>query len=126
MNWELVKACTVAIATPEGYIQGTGFFISPNGHLLTCAHVVESAGSWEKVRVNGQGVELIYLGDRTRVISPYAQHELTLEQLLQIAPTEEGLYNNHLLRYWSTLENNPELQSAMKQVVIAYLTEIHI
>ncbi|MEH1934310.1 MAG: AAA-like domain-containing protein [Nostoc sp.] len=66
MNWELVKACTVAIATPEGYIQGTGFFISPNGHLLTCAHVVESAGGWEKVRVNGQGVELVYLGDRTR------------------------------------------------------------
>lgn len=66
MNWELVKACTVAIATPEGYIQGTGFFISPNGYLLTCAHVVESAGGWEKVRVNGQGVELVYLGDRTR------------------------------------------------------------
>ncbi|MEH2440411.1 AAA-like domain-containing protein [Nostoc sp.] len=66
MNWELVKACTVAIATPEGYIQGTGFFISPKGHLLTCAHVVESAGGWEEVRVNGQGVELVYLGDRTR------------------------------------------------------------
>jgi hypothetical protein len=66
MNWELVKACTVAIATPEGYIQGTGFFISPKGHLLTCAHVVESAGGWEEVRVNGEEVELIYLGDRTR------------------------------------------------------------
>ncbi|MEH2353499.1 AAA-like domain-containing protein [Nostoc sp.] len=65
MNWELVKACTVAIATPEGCIQGTGFFISPKGHLLTCAHVVESAGGWEEVRVNGQGVELVYLGDRT-------------------------------------------------------------
>nr|WP_322684860.1 serine protease [Nostoc sp. DedQUE07]MDZ8130896.1 serine protease [Nostoc sp. DedQUE07] len=65
MSWELVKACTVAIATPEGYIQGTGFFISPNGHLLTCAHVVESAGGWEEVRVNEQRVELVYLGDRT-------------------------------------------------------------
>ncbi|MEH2462691.1 AAA-like domain-containing protein [Nostoc sp.] len=40
-------------------------FISPKGHLLTCAHVVESAGGWEEVRVNGQGVELVYLGDRT-------------------------------------------------------------
>ena len=66
MSWDLVKACTVAIATPERNIQGTGFFISPNGHLLTCAHVVESAGGWENVRVNGQGVELVYLGDRTR------------------------------------------------------------
>ncbi|WP_193197253.1 AAA-like domain-containing protein [Nostoc sp. MG11] len=66
MSWDLVKACTVAIATPEGYIQGTGFFISSEGHLLTCAHVVESAGGWKEVRVNGQGVELVYLGDRTR------------------------------------------------------------
>ncbi|MFN6489026.1 hypothetical protein [Nostoc sp. DedQUE03] len=65
MNWELVEACTVAIATPEGCIQGTGFFISLNGHLLTCAHVLESAGGWEEVRINGQGVELVYLGDRT-------------------------------------------------------------
>ncbi|HEY9800773.1 MAG TPA: AAA-like domain-containing protein [Leptolyngbyaceae cyanobacterium] len=65
MSWDLVKACTVAIATPEGNIQGTGFFVSPTGHLLTCAHVVESVGGWEKVRINGQGVKLIYLGDRT-------------------------------------------------------------
>ncbi|BAZ53016.1 TIR protein [Nostoc sp. NIES-4103] len=65
MSWDLVKACTVAIATIEGNIQGTGFFVSPTGHLLTCAHVVESAGGWEKVRINGQKVELIYLGDRT-------------------------------------------------------------
>ncbi|MEH2300686.1 MAG: AAA-like domain-containing protein [Nostoc sp.] len=65
MNWELVKACTVAIATPEGNIQGTGFFISTQGHLLTCAHVIESAGGCEEVRVDGQKVELVYLGDRT-------------------------------------------------------------
>ncbi|MBH8562061.1 AAA-like domain-containing protein [Nostoc sp. CENA67] len=66
MSWDLVKACTVAIATPEGNIQGTGFFISPTGHLLTCAHVVESVGGWEKVRINGQKVELIYLGAQKR------------------------------------------------------------
>ena len=66
MNWNLVRACTVAIATPKGNIQGTGFFISTQGHLLTCAHVVESAGGWEEVRVNGQTVELVYLGNSTR------------------------------------------------------------
>lgn len=65
MSWDLVKACTVAIATPEGSIWGTGFFVSPEGQLLTCAHVVEDAGGAEKVRVNGQAVELVYLGDRT-------------------------------------------------------------
>ncbi|MEH2198913.1 AAA-like domain-containing protein [Nostoc sp.] len=66
MSWDLVRACTVAIATPEGNIQGTGFFISTQGHLLTCAHVVESAGGWEEVRVNGKAVELVYLGNSTR------------------------------------------------------------
>lgn len=65
MSWDLVKACTVAIATPENSIRGTGFFISTQGHLLTCAHVVEEAGGWENVRVNGQRVDLVYLGDRT-------------------------------------------------------------
>jgi serine/threonine-protein kinase len=67
MSWELVKRCTSAIASSEdGRIWGTGFFISPDGHLLTCAHVVEDAGGWEQVRVNGQPVRLVYLGDRTQ------------------------------------------------------------
>jgi serine/threonine-protein kinase len=67
MSWELVKTCTVAISSSEdGRIWGTGFFISPEGHLLTCAHVVEDAGGWEQVRVNGQPVSLVYLGDRTQ------------------------------------------------------------
>jgi class 3 adenylate cyclase len=66
MTWDLVKSCTVAIATPEGDIRGTGFFISPEGHLLTCAHVVEATGGWEQVRVKGQPVRLVYLGDPMR------------------------------------------------------------
>ncbi|WP_414566417.1 MULTISPECIES: AAA-like domain-containing protein [unclassified Anabaena] len=48
-----------------------------------------------------------------------AQRELTLEKFLHIAPTEEGLYGDHLLRYWSTLQDNPELLAAMQQVVSA-------
>ena len=67
MSWELVKTCTVAIASSQDdRICGTGFFISPEGHLLTCAHVVEDAGGWLEVRVNGQPVRLVYLGDRTQ------------------------------------------------------------
>jgi nitroreductase/FMN reductase [NAD(P)H] len=67
MSWELVKTCTVVIASSEdGRIWGTGFFISPDGHLLTCAHVVEDAGGWEQVRVNGQPVRLVYLGDEEK------------------------------------------------------------
>ena len=66
MSWDLVKGCTVAIASSDGTVRGTGFFISPVGHLLTCAHVVEDAGGWDKVRVNGQSVGLIYLGSSTQ------------------------------------------------------------
>lgn len=39
---------------------------------------------------------------------------------MQIAPTEEGLYGDHLLRHWSTLQENPELLAAMRQVVAAH------
>jgi len=66
MSWELVKNCTVAIANSQGMVRGTGFFISSAGHLLTCAHVVADTGGWEEVRVQGQMVSLVYLGDRTQ------------------------------------------------------------
>jgi len=64
MSWEQVKQATVAIASVEdGIIRGTGFFVSSHGYLLTCAHVVEAAGGWEQVRVQGKSVSLVYLGD---------------------------------------------------------------
>ncbi|NEO32050.1 MAG: TIR domain-containing protein [Symploca sp. SIO3C6] len=66
MSWQLVKSCTVAIATTENRVLGTGFFISSAGHLLTCAHVVEDAGGWEQVRVKGKAVNLVYLGSRNQ------------------------------------------------------------
>lgn len=47
-----------------------------------------------------------------------ARRELTLKELLKIAPTQEGLYSDHLLVQLSILQDNPELKEAMKQVVI--------
>lgn len=44
---------------------------------------------------------------------------LTLEQLLQDAPTEAGIYSNHLRHHWVNLHKNPELVQAYKQVVRA-------
>ncbi len=35
---------------------------SKDGHLLTCAHVINLAGGWEKIQVLGKTVELVYLG----------------------------------------------------------------
>jgi hypothetical protein len=42
---------------------------------------------------------------------------VTLEQLLQDAPTEAGIYSNHLRRHWENLQKNPELLEAYKKVV---------
>lgn len=45
--------------------------------------------------------------------------ESTLEQLLQESPTEDGIYSDHLHRYWKTLSNNPQLAEAIKTVMAA-------
>jgi hypothetical protein len=42
-----------------------------------------------------------------------------LEQLLQQAPTESGIYSDYLRRHLGELEDRPELRDAMRQVVIA-------
>lgn len=46
-----------------------------------------------------------------------ANQNLTLQQLLQDAPTDAGIYQDHLRRHLGTLQENPELAAAMKQVV---------
>ncbi|NJR59874.1 MAG: CHAT domain-containing protein [Cyanobacteria bacterium CRU_2_1] len=48
-----------------------------------------------------------------------ARGELSLEHLLQTAPTEGGLYGEHLRRHLLTLEGDETLLAAMKQVIIA-------
>jgi AAA-like domain len=42
---------------------------------------------------------------------------ITLEKLKEIAPTEEGPYSDHLRRHLLNLQDNPELQAAMINVV---------
>jgi 5'-deoxynucleotidase YfbR-like HD superfamily hydrolase len=59
--WDKVKSCTVPIKTQAGII-GTGFFITKDGYLLTCAHVIDEAGGYEKIKVQEKPVELIYGG----------------------------------------------------------------
>lgn len=48
-----------------------------------------------------------------------ARGKMTLEKLLQVAPTEEGPYYDHLRRHLFNLEENAELVAAFKQVVEA-------
>jgi hypothetical protein len=45
--------------------------------------------------------------------------QLSLEQLLQQAPTQSGIYNDHLQSYLVALRQRPELSSAFQQVLNA-------
>jgi hypothetical protein len=46
-----------------------------------------------------------------------ARGEMTLAQLLQLAPTEAGPYGDHLRRHWWNLKQHPELAAAIKQAI---------
>ena len=48
-----------------------------------------------------------------------ARGRMSLAQLLQVAPTEEGMYQEHLRRHLLNLEQEPDLLTALKQVVAA-------
>ena len=43
--------------------------------------------------------------------------DLSLEKLLAIVSTEEGIYRRHLRNHWLKLKQEPELVAAMKQIV---------
>jgi hypothetical protein len=45
------------------------------------------------------------------------QENMTLEQLLQEAPTLAGIYKAHLQNYLAMLQAKPELAAAFKQVI---------
>jgi AAA-like domain len=48
-----------------------------------------------------------------------AHQDITLEQLLQSAPTHAGVYSNHLRRCFGNVKQQAELASALKQIVSA-------
>ncbi len=48
-----------------------------------------------------------------------ARQDITLEELMQVAPTEGGLYNDHLRRHLWNLQQHPELAGGMQEVVEA-------
>lgn len=45
------------------------------------------------------------------------RQNLTLEQLLENAPTDLGIYREHLQGHWGTIQEYPQLATAFKQVV---------
>ncbi len=55
----------------------------------------------------------------TQAIQVVSRQDLTLESLLQSAPTASGIYRNHLERQWRYLQANAALLSAFKTIVLA-------
>ena len=47
------------------------------------------------------------------------QQDLTLDELLETAFTESGLYGDHLRRHWWNLSQHPELAEAIWQVMLS-------
>lgn len=84
-SFEAVQRSVVRVKDSDGQTWGTGFFISREGHLLTCAHVVEDAGGWKNVRVLDQPVSCLYKGDPAR-------DDICLLQVedLQVTPVKLG------------------------------------
>lgn len=46
-----------------------------------------------------------------------ADHHLSLEEFLQAAPTQSGIYRNHLQGIWQQLKRNPDLEAAFYLVI---------
>jgi len=80
------------------------------------------------VRAYGINLETSQVNELTNIIGghPYLiqsalkaiwDYNLSLEQLLEKAPTEEGIYSDHLREKLLTLEQYPELKDALKQVI---------
>jgi S1-C subfamily serine protease len=44
LDW--FRSFVIAVRDPESPVTSTGFFVSPNGHLLTCWHVVEGVDDY--------------------------------------------------------------------------------
>ena len=69
--------------------------MSRKGHLLTCAHVVEDAGGREGVRIAGEAVELIYLGnaalDDFAVLKVTKKQDISVPLSLSFAPRDNFL-----------------------------------
>jgi hypothetical protein len=52
-------------------------------------------------------------------LAQISRQEVTLDQLLQEAPTEAGIYSDHLRRHLWNLQRYPELTKALKEVTTA-------
>jgi|GEM_PF-3490444 len=81
--------------------------------LITCHGLV-----WTEQQVEQLGA---LIGGHPYLVRLALYHiaagDLSFEEFLQTAPTEAGIYRNHLLGHLKALENYPDLAAAMKTLV---------
>lgn len=77
---------------------------------------------WAKGELGGQNLAslILMVGGHPYLVRVALYHlgrqEVTLEQLLQAAPTVAGIYSDHLRRHLANLQEHPELAAALKRV----------
>ena len=92
---------------------------------LTREQVEELAGCYQLNWTAAQVTQLMdMVGGHPYLVSEALSHlksyqNTSLEQLLQAATTEAGIYRNHLRRHWGVIQQDAELGEALKQVVMA-------
>lgn len=76
---------------------------------------------WEDGEEAGQLMSMV--GGHPALVQAAFYHlsrgEMTLEQLLETAATNVGIYTHHLQRHWATLQEQPKLTTALKRVMDA-------
>lgn len=59
------------------------------------------------------------VGGHPYLIQHAIKQKLSLDQLLQSAATESGIYSDHLRRHWTQLQQRTDLAIAFKQVILS-------
>jgi serine/threonine-protein kinase len=91
---------------------------------FSSAHVMDLVGkhglNWSEVDVTAL---MAMVGGHPYLIRlalyHVAQQDLTLAQLLQAAPTDAGIFGEHLRRHLWNLQQHPELAQAFEQVIMS-------
>lgn len=81
---------------------------------LACSHNLNwtTSKAQDFMRIVGGHPYLVRVG-----LYSIATHDITLAEILEVAPTEAGLYGDHLRRHLWTLEQQPDLMKAVKTLV---------
>jgi hypothetical protein len=94
---------------------------------FTRSQVLDLAQRYEldQLEIDGSALESLFalVGGHPYLVNLAFHHlrqqDLTLSQLVKEAPTQAGIYSNHLRQHWGVLQENPDLLHAYRQIVLS-------